>query len=126
MGTADTFFRSPDPDGNWFPAPGSANANGSTGLAWVYAKNHNSGNQHRRLFLVDCKDGGNSSPVFPSVPQYWSVLDTIDMSVVATGWHRLSIAYTAATGAVVAKFDAQTFNHTSATNLAGSFYVGYN
>jgi len=115
-----TFYPNlPDPEG--LLLGDSVTANSSTGLAWVYNKNH--GGQTRKLYLVDAKDGGDSSP--GTGGQHWSVLATIDMSTVPSGWYRLSLSYNGTTGAVSGTFDTQTFNGTTTPGLVGSFYIGY-
>lgn len=120
MGTIDTLMYTPDPGGTLFAAT-TANWNGCTGLAWVFQKD-NAGNV-KRLFLVDAGPGGNSTPDVS--PMHWVVHQTIDMSTVPSGWYRLALSYTSATGAVSATFDTQTYNFTTATGLVGGFYVGY-
>lgn len=122
MGTVGTFVY----ELNSFPDPEAlllgdvVTNNASTGVAWVYNRNHAS--QTRRLYLVNAKDGGNSRP--GTAPRYWDVLATIDMSTVASGWYRLAISYSA-DGSVSGTFDTQTFAGTAQANLAGSFYIGY-
>lgn len=120
IGSTDTFNNFPDPDANLLGDVKTAA--GHTGLAWIFNKN-NAGN-NKKLFLVDALDGGDSSPgvLFPND---WNIIATVDMSQVLSAWHRLSIAYDAATGAVTAMFDGQAFNFNTATGLAGEFYTGY-
>jgi hypothetical protein len=133
LGTTDTSFPFPDPEGSLLTATATS-ANGSTGVLWLYQKNNAA--QRKVLMFLDAGAGGDSSTGGSGgSPMDWTLVQSINMSGLASGWYRLSIAYTAATGAVVAKFtDAQhlngtdpsvTINHTTATNLAGSFYVGY-
>ena len=120
MGTVDPLYNFPDPDGNFFGDVRTLNS--ATGIAWVFNKN-NAGN-NKKLFLVDAGDGGDSSPG-PNTPNEWVIIQTIDMSSVPSGWYRLSLSYTGATGQVTARFDTQVFNFTTTPNLVGAFYVGY-
>ncbi len=127
MGTTDTAYNFPDPTGNFFPNS-SIGANGDTGVAWVFQKDN--ANNHKRLVLVDAKDGGDSflcdgTPSCGGTSIYWTVVQTIDMSSVASGWYRLRISYTSATGAVAATFDTTTYNFNTAAGITGGFYVGY-
>jgi hypothetical protein len=55
----------------------------------------------------------------------WEVIEEIDMSGVASGWYRLGIKYDPTTGDVVATFDDQQFTFTTASDLLGTFFVGY-
>lgn len=73
------------------------------------------------LMLVDMGDGGDSWPA----DHEWQVIQAFDLSNSASAWHTLGIDYNPATGAVVAKYDGQTFNFNTATGLVGNFYVGY-
>lgn len=129
MGSTDPLYNFPDPTGNFFSTT-STGANGNTGLAWVFQKN-NAGN-HKHLVFVDAKDGGDSF-LFGGI--YWTVVQDLDLSTTASGWYRLSIAYTSATGAVVARFrdtggtdlttGGQPINYAGTPGLTGGFYVGY-
>jgi hypothetical protein len=74
------------------------------------------------LYLVDAGDGGNSSPDVS--PVEWTILQEIDMSNASSDWHRLGITVDAA-GNVVARLDGTIYNHTTAANLNGEFFVGY-
>lgn len=130
IGTTDMFFGTPNSAGLLGPGlPGgniASSANGSTGLGWLI--------QRRELFnggtpttntvvqLIDFNDGGDG--VLADAPD-WQVIQTIDVSGTGEGWQRLSVDYNPTTGAVVAKYNDQTFNFTTTTNLVGNFYIGY-
>ncbi len=58
------------------------------------------------LQLIDFNNGGDSAQPVGD----WQVKQTIDLSAVASGWHRLSIEYDPATGSVTAQYDAQSFS----------------
>jgi hypothetical protein len=132
IGSTDIFFASPNSADLLTGQPGAggnitSSANGSTGLGWVIQRNTSNaaGTQTSKavLQLVDFGDGGDGF----LADMDWTPIPgaTIDISSQAQGWHTLSIDYDPATGAVVAKYDAQTFNFSTITNLVGNFYVGY-
>lgn len=129
IGSADPFFANPDPTGGIpaFPtAAGVVTANSSTGIGWMYQQFEDGratpAPSFSKLMLIDFGDGGNSDP---TTSGEWVILQEIDMSSVPSGWYRLGIEYDPATGAVTATFGDQTFNHTTATGLVGTFFVGY-
>jgi hypothetical protein len=123
IGSSDAFFGTPDPTGDIF-TPGTITQNGSTGIGWLFQQYEGGplgGPDITKLILVDFGDGGNSLPDAGE----WTVIDEIDMSAVSSGWYRLGLDYDPTTGDVVATFDDQTFMFTTATNLLGTFFVGY-
>jgi len=129
IGSADPFFANPDPTGGIPAVPSAAavvTANSSTGIGWMYQQFEDGratpAPAFSKLMLIDFGDGGNSDP---TTSGEWTILQEIDMSSVPSGWYRLGIAYDPATGAVTATFGDQTFNHTTATGLVGTFFVGY-
>ncbi len=116
MGSVDTVYNFPDPSGLLFGGGGIYN--GTTGIGWLYEKEDSA--SLNTLWLFDAGPGGNSNPSTD-----WSYYASIDMSAVPSGWHRLSMNYDGATGAVVAKCDDQVFTFTTAPNLVGAFNIGY-
>jgi hypothetical protein len=110
-------------------ATGDADANTNTNAAdlnyWKVQQGAPGTGEHATtktfLMLVDMGDGGDSWPA----DQEWNVIKAFDLTGSAAAWHTLGIDYDPATGAVVAKYDGQTFNFNSATGLVGNFYVGY-
>jgi hypothetical protein len=118
MGTTDTAYYGADADASIFG--NAVTANGNTGLCWVFNKVKGT-TSSCKLFLVDAGTGGDASPPDGT----WLVKQTIDMSAAASGWYRLSIAYDGATGNVTAKLGDTPYTFTTATGLAGQFYVGY-
>ena len=116
IGTSDALFGTPDPEGVLSSA--SETSNGNTGVGWVITKEDSAG--YKKLFLIDFNDGGDSRDGVD-----WEVLETIDLSAVASDWYRLAVDYDPVTGDVVARFDDQVFNHTITTNMVGTFYVGF-
>lgn len=123
IGSTDPLFNSPDPSGGIFVSTATT-ANGNTGIGWVYQQYEapeGVGETFTRLMLVDFGDGGDSKPDSGQ----WTLIQTIDMSLVDAGWFRLGIDYDPVTGNVVARFDDQTFNFTTETDLTGTFFVGY-
>ena len=130
IGTTDPLFGTPNSGDLLTGQPGTggnitSSANGSTGLGWLIQRRTSNvaGTQNSQaiLQLLDMNDGGDGV----LADNDWQVEASIDLTGMAAGWHRLSIDYNATTGAVVAKYDDQTFNFTSDTNLLGNFYVGY-
>jgi len=117
IGTSDPFFSTPDPSGTVLTAANTAN--GNTGIGWLYQTDEATG--LASLFLVDFGEGGNSKPT----AGYWDVIQTIDMSSMASDWYRLALDYDPATGEVLARFGNQTFNFTTETDQVGTFYVGF-
>jgi hypothetical protein len=122
LGTTDVFFATPNSTGL---STITSSANGSTGVGWLIERleNFNGGSPTTTttLQLVDFSDGGDGVQAAGD----WNVIQSINLSSMASGWHRLSVDYNATTGAVEAKFDAQTFNFTTDASLVGNFYVGY-
>ncbi|MCP4250755.1 MAG: hypothetical protein GY778_27270 [bacterium] len=116
QGTTGTFYRFPDPSGLLFG--GSPRINGNTGVGWLYEKEDSAALNSVKLY--DAGDGGNSAP-----GGEWVVHADIPMAAEPSGWHRISIDYDQATGNVVAKFDDQTFNFATDTDLIGGVYIGY-
>jgi hypothetical protein len=105
IGTTDPFFGTPDPSGR---LGFTSSANGSTGIGWLIQRVEapNNGGTTTLLQLIDMNNGGDSAQPVGD----WQVKQTIDLSAVASGWHRLSITYNPSTGAVSAVYDNQTFN----------------
>jgi hypothetical protein len=66
-------------------------------------------------------NGGSSVPAAGD----WDVIQTMELTGLPAGWHRLSIRYDGVAGSVVAGFDEQTFSFTTDAELIGNFYVGY-
>ena len=135
IGTTDPLFGTPNSADllTGFPSASGglsgnvlSSANGSTGLGWLIQRRtaNTAGVQESAavLQLIDFNDGGDG--VLADAPD-WEVIETVDLTGQAAGWHRLSIDYNPTTGAVVAKFGDQTFNFASDTGLVGNFYIGY-
>lgn len=127
IGSTDVLFASPN-SADLLTGPPvnlTSSANGSTGLGWLIQRNttNTAGTQSSQavLQLVDFGDGGDG--VLADMD--WTVIQTIDIGGQSAGWHTLSIDYNATTGAVVAKYDSQTFNFNTITDLVGNFYAGY-
>jgi hypothetical protein len=130
IGTTDTFFGTPNSadllTGN-IGGNITSSSNGSTGLGWLIQRRElfNGGAANRTtktvLQLLDMNDGGDG--VIADAD--WTPIQTIDLTGLAQGWHRLSIEYDPTTGNVIAKYDSNTYNFTTATNLVGNFYVGW-
>ncbi|MHC4088749.1 MAG: lamin tail domain-containing protein [Planctomycetota bacterium] len=120
LGSTGTFYNMPDPSDTFFGDVSTAN--GNTGIGWLYEKEDSAGLVTLRL--IDFGDGGDSSDG-PLTPRDWTIITSIDLSLEASDWYRLSIDYDGGTGNAVAKFDNQTFNFTTETGLVGAFYVGY-
>jgi hypothetical protein len=116
IGTTDALFAIPDPENVLNSA--FETSNGNTGVGWVILKDDDSA--YKKLFLVDMNDGGDSRDGVD-----WDVLETIDLTGVASDWYRLAIHYDPATGDVVARYGDQVFNHTITPDMVGTFYVGF-
>ncbi len=114
IGTTDPFFGTPDPSGRL--AFGST-SNGSTGIGWLIQRVEapNNGGTTTLLQLIDMNNGGDSDPAVGD----WQIKQTIDLSNVGSDWHRLSITYDPATGAVTAGYDSQTFSLGAAGDYNG-------
>lgn len=120
VGSTDPLYTFPNPDVAAGFGGDAVTTNGNTGLGWVYQKECDTSEPDlMSLSLCDFGPGGDSSN------GAWSIISSINLNGQASGWHRLKLSYNSATGAVHAEFDAQTFDFTTATNLVGSFYVGY-
>ena len=128
IGSIDPLFEQVDPSGNIPDVEvGPFTRNGSSGVGWVYQQFETNssadpaGSNITKLFLVDFGDSGNSEPGSTE----WTILETIDMSAMASKWYRLGIDYNPATDQVIARLDDQTFTHTLGYDLIGQFVVGY-
>ncbi|MCC7085371.1 MAG: lamin tail domain-containing protein [Pirellulales bacterium] len=120
IGSTDPFFGTPNQAGlNTL----TSTQNGNTGIGWLVqrAEAANGGATTTLLQLIDFNDGGDSV----LADNDWQIKQTIDLSASASGWHTLSIDYDPTTGNVIAKYDHNTYNFTTATDLVGTFYVGY-
>ena len=106
--------------------PAAETANGFTGVAWVYEKTAVSGATPATqfLYLVDANDGGDAD-LGGNTPLDWIILQSIDISNLASAWFDLGITIDA-TGAGVANFNGNTYAFNTSTNLhSGAFNVGY-
>lgn len=111
--------------------PAADSLNGFTGVNWVYEKTADhtpTGGSlipaTQKLYLVDSNDGGDSQ-LGGNTPMDWTILQTIDISSLASAWFELGISIDAA-GNGVATFNGTAFNFTTSTNLhSGAFNVGY-
>jgi hypothetical protein len=134
IGTADAFFGTPDPTGLIF-VPGTATQNSSTGIGWLYQQYEDYrpdapevGFSFSKLMLVDFGDSGSSKredgdPA--GTAGDWTIIEELELSGTPSGWYRLAIDYDPTTGEVTAVFDDQEFTFTTATDLLGTFFVGY-
>jgi hypothetical protein len=107
-------------------APAADTALGTTGIAWVYEKSAVNGATPATevLYLVDANDGGDSD-VGGTAPLDWTILQTIDISGLASAWYDLGISVDAL-GNGVATFNGNTFNFTTSPNMhSGAFNIGY-
>ena len=76
------------------------------------------------LYLVDANDGGDSD-LGGNTPLDWTILQTIDISGLASDWFDLGISIDAA-GNGVARFNGTNYTFTTSTALhSGAFNVGY-
>jgi hypothetical protein len=130
LGTTDPLFGTPNSADLLTGQPGTggnitSSANGSTGLGWlIQRRTSNSGgtqNSAAVLQLIDFNDGGDGV----LADNDWQIKGTLDLTGMNAGWHRLSLEYDPATGAVIAKYDDQNFNFNTTTGLVGNFYIGY-
>lgn len=106
--------------------PAADNANGFTGVAWVYERTAISGGTGATqvLYLVDANDGGDSD-LGGNTPLDWIILQTFDISGMASDWYDLSIKVDAL-GNGAATFNGSTYLFTTSTALhSGAFNVGY-
>lgn len=123
IGTTDQWFNTPNPFGS-IPSGTTTTltSNGSTGLGWFYERFQAAdGSSTAKLAIIDFGAGGNSV----QAADLWDVKATFNLTPTDAGWHRLSIDYDPATGAVVAKFNNETVSFTTETGQAGTFYAGY-
>jgi hypothetical protein len=107
-------------------APASDSANGFTGINWVYERTAISGGTGatQTLYLVDANDGGDSD-VGGTTPLDWIILETIDISGLASDWFNLGMKIDAA-GNGTAWFNGTEYAFTTSTDLqSGAFNVGY-
>jgi Lamin Tail Domain/PEP-CTERM motif len=106
--------------------PLAESINGTTGVAWVYERTSINGTTGATqvLYLVDANDGGDSD-VGGNTPLDWTILQTIDISGLASGWFDLGISIDAL-GNGVATFNNSLFGFTTSTSLhSGAFNVAY-
>ncbi len=129
IGSTDPQFRTPNSNGLVPDVPQiTVSENGSTGIGWFYERFENTTAgadiNSFKLSLIDFGQGGNGVPAAQTADQ-WKIIKTFELTPADSGWHRLSVDYNPTTGAVQAKFDANTENFTSAPNQTGTFYAGY-
>lgn len=106
--------------------PAADNANGFTGVNWVYERTAINGGTGatQTLYLVDANDGGDSD-LGGNTPLDWTILETIDISGLASDWFILGMKIDAL-GNGVAWFNGTSYNFTTSTALhSGAFNVGY-
>jgi hypothetical protein len=106
--------------------PAAESANGFTGYAWLYERTAQNGATppSEKLHLVNANDGGDSD-AGGNTALDWTILQTVDLSSIASGWFDLSILIDAA-GNGIATFNGQTFNFTADAGFDGAaFNVGY-
>jgi hypothetical protein len=106
--------------------PASDSANGLTGINWVYERTAINGATAatQTLYLVDANDGGDSD-VGGNTPLDWTILQTIDISSLASDWFLLGMKIDAA-GNGIAWFNGTNFFFSTSTDLhSGAFNVGY-
>ncbi|HEX2474143.1 MAG TPA: lamin tail domain-containing protein [Lacipirellulaceae bacterium] len=106
--------------------PASDNFNGTTGFAWVYERTAINGTTPAKefLYLVDANDGGDSQ-AGGNTPLDWTILQTIDLSNLASNWYELSINVDAL-GNGVARFNGTNYLFTApAAFHSGAFNVSY-
>jgi hypothetical protein len=111
--------------------PAADNANGFTGINWVYERTADhtpvggpfSPATHK-LYLVDANDGGDSD-LGGNTPMDWTILQTIDISNLASDWFELGISIDPL-GNGVAWFNGTDYPFITSPNLnSGAFNVGY-
>jgi hypothetical protein len=136
IGTTDPLFATPNSADLLTGQPGTAgnitsSANGSTGVGWYIQRrtSNTAGTQNSAavLQLIDFNDGGDG--VLADAPD-WNVIQTIDLTGMAAGWHVLGIEYDPATGDVTGTYDDQEIVFDFGTlpddrDMIGNFYVGY-
>lgn len=119
IGTSDGRFAIANPLGNITNQPNTEN--GSSGLGWFYERFQNGDTVSTKLLLVDFGEGGNSPPEAGD----WNIIETIDVTGMTPDWYRLGIDYDRVTGEVVARFGDTTYEFNTATDMLGTFYVGW-
>ena len=136
LGTTDPLFGTPNSADLLTGQPGTggnitSSSNGSTGVGWLIQRrtSNTAGTQDSAavLQLIDFNDGGDG--VLADAPD-WNVIETIDLTGMAAGWHVLGIEYDPATGDVTGTYDAQEFTFDFGTlpddrDMIGNFYIGY-
>jgi hypothetical protein len=136
IGTTDPLFATPNSADLLTGQPGTAgniesSANGSTGVGWLIQRrtSNTAGTQSSAavLQLIDFNDGGDG--VLADAPD-WDVIETIDLTGMAAGWHVLGVEYDPATGDVTATYDDEEFTFDYGTlpddrDMIGNFYIGY-
>ena len=136
IGTTDPLFGTPNSADLLTGQPGTggnitSSANGSTGVGWLIQRrtSNTAGTQSSAavLQLIDFNDGGDG--VLADAPD-WEVIETIDLTGMAAGWHVLGIEYDPATGDVTGTYDDQEFTFDFGTladdrDMIGNFYIGY-
>jgi hypothetical protein len=106
--------------------PAADNANGFTGINWVYERTAINGGTGatQTLYLVDANDGGDSD-LGGNTPMDWTILQTIDISSLASDWYELGISIDSL-GNGVAWFNGTDYPFVTSPNLhSGAFNVGY-
>jgi hypothetical protein len=106
--------------------PAADNANGFTGVNWVYERTAISGGTGatQTLYLVDSNDGGDSD-LGGNTPMDWTILATYDISGMAPGWQILGMEIDEL-GNGVAWFNGSKTYFTASPGLnSGAFNVGY-
>jgi hypothetical protein len=128
IGTTDVFFGTPNSADLLTGNPGgnlTSTSTGNTGLGWLIQRrekfNGGSPVTNTVLQLLDMNDGGDSV----IADNDWQIKQSIDLTGLAEGWHRLAIEYDPVTGNVTARYDNNVYNFTTATGLVGNFYVGW-
>ncbi|MEX2310019.1 MAG: lamin tail domain-containing protein [Pirellulales bacterium] len=128
IGTTEPLFGTPNP--NQLIPSGTATTltqNSTTGIGWLYERfQHHpdqGGGNVFKLSLIDFGQGGNSVPGGTNTT--WDIIAQFDLAPENSGWHHLGIDYDPTTGEVVAVFDDHVETFTTATDLLGTFYVGY-
>jgi hypothetical protein len=136
LGTTDILFATPNSADLLTGQPGTggnitSSANGSTGVGWLIQRrtSNTDGTQSSAavLQLIDFNDGGDG--VLADAPD-WEVIETIDLTGMAAGWHVLGIEYDPATGDVTGTYDDNEFTFDFGTlpddrDMIGNFYIGY-
>jgi hypothetical protein len=134
IGTTDPFFATPNSADlltGQVAGNVTSSANGSTGVGWLIQRRteNEAGTQSSAavLQLIDFNDGGDG--VLADAPD-WEVIETIDLTGMAAGWHVLGIEYDPASGDVTATYDDEEFTFEFGTladdrDMIGNFYIGY-